>query len=211
MVSGTTSVGHVLSSSTGAWSGTPPLLLSYQWQRCNLGCVNITGAIGRSYTLAAADAGAKVRILVTARNGLGSAQAQSGQVGPVSPSPAQIKSRLSPQLSPSGKGAKISALLKVGGYTFSLKTPLSFGSVVIDWYYLLDDARGSNNKARPVLVAATKASLSGHTTVKIVIRLTSRGKQMLKTAKRLKLTAKGTVSTAGSAPVIATKTFTLKR
>jgi hypothetical protein len=208
-ITGTTTQGQTLSTSNGSWTGNPTAF-SYQWQRCTPTCANIAGATSRSYALTAADVDARLRVLVTARNSAGSAQAGSSQVGPVAPAPAQIKAQLLTQLSPSGKGAKIATLLKKGGYTLSFKA-LSAGRVVIDWYYVPKGAKVSTLKPKPVLVATGKASFSKASLVKLTIKLTQSGKQMLKRAKSLKLTSKGTYTPAGKAAVVATKTITLKR
>ena len=82
-ISGQTRVGRSLSASTGKWSGTPPLLFSYQWQRCHLRCTKIAGARRSSYKLTVADAGATMLVTVTATNVAGHASADSARVGPV--------------------------------------------------------------------------------------------------------------------------------
>jgi hypothetical protein len=210
VISGTTTAGQALSVSTGAWSGTPPMSFSYQWQRCTPGCVSIAGATSRSYTLTAADVGAKLRVLLTATNSAGSAQAQSSQVGPIAPSAATIKARLLAQLSPSGKGAKIAALLE-RGTTRSRLRALSAGRVVIDGYYVPKGAKLSKAKPKPVLVATGQANFTRATLVRLTIKLTRSGKQMFKALKSLKLTSKGTYTATGTAAVVARKTFSLKR
>ena len=70
---GTSEEGQTLNAADGTWEGTQPLEFSHQWQRCDAegeSCVDIAGATDTSYTLAAADLGATVRLAVTAR-GLG--------------------------------------------------------------------------------------------------------------------------------------------
>ena len=82
-ISGTASRGSTLKASAGAWSG-PGLAISYQWQRnAGGGFANIPGATASSYTLAVADEGATIRVVVTAANVDGSvsdSSAASGQV-----------------------------------------------------------------------------------------------------------------------------------
>jgi hypothetical protein len=217
-VTGTGTVGQVLSSSPGTWSGTTPIVFATQWQRCAPGCSSIAGATGSTYTLAPTDAGALVRVVVTATNSVGSAQASSIQVGPiatiapVAPSAAQIKASLLRQLAPQGKAAKIAALLKQHGYVVSF-TALSAGKLVIGWYYLPAGAHLTlaKPKPKPVLVATVNATFSQAGTQKLTITLTANGKQLLKHAKRLKLTAKGTFTPAGKSAIVATKNFTLTR
>lgn len=94
MVSGDTLPGSTLSGTNGAWVGTTPISYSYQWRRCNaLGqtCSGIWGAVAPVYTIAAADQGSTLRLVVTARNAYGSGTATSAVTGqvqePASPLP----------------------------------------------------------------------------------------------------------------------------
>lgn len=79
-VTGTTRVGYTLTSSTGTWTGSPTITYRYQWQRCSstgTNCASISGATAKSYKLVSADRYRTVRAVVTATNGVGSAQATS--------------------------------------------------------------------------------------------------------------------------------------
>jgi hypothetical protein len=81
-VSGNAQEGQTLTSSTGSWSGTSPLIYAYQWLRCDpagANCAPITGAIAQSYPVGPTDVGATLRSRVTASNTAGSASAQSTQ------------------------------------------------------------------------------------------------------------------------------------
>jgi uncharacterized repeat protein (TIGR01451 family) len=83
-VSGTPRVGEVLSAQPGTWSGTPTPTITYQWQRCDTSsCANVSGATNTTYTLASADLGASMRVVVTATNGAGAATATASASGPV--------------------------------------------------------------------------------------------------------------------------------
>jgi hypothetical protein len=73
-ISGTTKVGATLSCSSGAWSGTPRIVLSYQWLRNG---TQIAGPTSSSYTTTAADATRSIACRVTATNSAGAAQATS--------------------------------------------------------------------------------------------------------------------------------------
>src|SRR5262249_13808445 len=83
VISGSAIVGRKLKASIGMWSGRPEIAYRFQWQRCTPGCGDIAGAKGSSYKLTGADKGAMVRVLVTASNGAGSAQAASAPAGRV--------------------------------------------------------------------------------------------------------------------------------
>ncbi|MDT5032683.1 MAG: hypothetical protein QOC94_2854, partial [Actinoplanes sp.] len=74
VVSGTAQVGATLASTTGAWSGTAPVL-TQQWLRCTTtattACTAISGATAASYALVTADVTRYVRVRVTAVNAKG--------------------------------------------------------------------------------------------------------------------------------------------
>jgi hypothetical protein len=79
-ISGTATVGSLLTASSGSWNGTTPINYSYQFRRCgpNGGsCSSISGANRSTYTLKSADRGSTVRVRVTAKNADGSAQVES--------------------------------------------------------------------------------------------------------------------------------------
>lgn len=84
VVSGSTTLGQSLATSTGAWSGTAPISYSYQWQRCDPGCASIPAATASAYQLVSADQGALIQVVVTASNSAGIDQATSNRVGPIS-------------------------------------------------------------------------------------------------------------------------------
>jgi len=77
LLSGTPTVGQVLSCSTGTWVGTLPITYAYQWRR---GVSNILGATSSTYTLVQADASFAVTCIVTATNGAGSADSTSNSL-----------------------------------------------------------------------------------------------------------------------------------
>jgi len=90
VVSGTVQHGQTLTSSNGEWTGTAPLTFTYQWQRCDsagAGCVDIAGATANTYTLVAADVGARMTVRVTATNSAGNANASSAPTSAVAPAP----------------------------------------------------------------------------------------------------------------------------
>lgn len=85
VILGSPAVGTTLTATNGVWTGTAPLLYSYQWRRCDadggsstgLDCAVITGATGTQYVPTAADLGRRLRVQVTARNTLGTTVATS--------------------------------------------------------------------------------------------------------------------------------------
>jgi WD40 repeat protein len=68
-------VGAALTAQNGTWTGTTPISYAYQWLRCDASganCAAVSGATSATYTPVAADAGATLRVRVTANNGIGS-------------------------------------------------------------------------------------------------------------------------------------------
>lgn len=130
---------------------------------------------------------------------------------PVQPPPAppptasQIQALLLSEIIPTGKAARIGALLKSGGYALSFKA-LSAGSARVDWL-LVPVGPG----AKPVLVARGHSAFLTAGTKTLKVKLTAAGKRLLKHAQHLKLTAKGAFTPTGKAAVTAKKRFTLKR
>jgi hypothetical protein len=79
VLSGTPTVGDVLSVTVGNWNNEPTAY-GYQWLR---GATPIQGASASTYTLATADVGDTITAVVTATNVIGSASATSNGIGPV--------------------------------------------------------------------------------------------------------------------------------
>jgi surface protein len=68
VISGTTTLGSVLTTTDGVWTGNPTPTFTYQWKR---GVSNITSATSATYTLVSADSSAAITCVVTATNVLG--------------------------------------------------------------------------------------------------------------------------------------------
>ena len=88
-ISGDAVQGQQLTATAGGWSGTVPVV-SYQWQRCNSACASISGVVAKTYSLTSADAGATLRVAVSATNPAGTTTAFSAEtaaVNIVSPPP----------------------------------------------------------------------------------------------------------------------------
>jgi hypothetical protein len=208
-ITGTTVVGETLSSSSGNWYGASPISFGYQWERCNPSCSAIAGATSSSYTLAAADKGAKIAATVTAANDSGSTQATSDQVGPVVPSSRQVKAALVKALAATGPAARLGQLLKHGGLVASINAP-SAGRLLISWYLVPKGAHLTKAK-QPTLVATVRAALKQAGKAKVKIALTRKGRKLLRSATRIKLTAKGSFTPTGASTTTTTRAITLKR
>jgi hypothetical protein len=95
-ITGSASVGSVLSATTGVWTGKAPLRYAYRWQRCDpLGalCRAIRNATHETYRLVKADLGSTIRVGVTARNSAGAKSAVSTITTTISLAQPQPKGR----------------------------------------------------------------------------------------------------------------------
>ncbi len=85
-VDGIPAEGNTLTADHGVWSGSDPITYAYQWQTCDAdghGCTDIAGQTGVTYVLVAADINHQIRVVATATNPVGSADAISAAIGPV--------------------------------------------------------------------------------------------------------------------------------
>ena len=206
-ISGTPTVGRTLTAAPGTWSGTAPIGYAYQWQRCGAACTAIAGATTRTYRVTSTDRGAHLRVLVTATNAKGSAQAVSSQVGPVANAfrgnlvtkLAQAKKLLSTLLAPTGAAPRIGALVKDGGYSRVVAMPAA-SRLQISWYRTGQGPR--------VLLARVKTAVATPHRVRITIILTRAGRRWLAAAgKRVWITAHGTLTVANLPTLAKTRVF----
>jgi hypothetical protein len=113
-------------------------------------------------------------------------------------SAAQIAASLAPQLVPSGKAAKITALLKHDGLTMSF-TALEAGTLSVQWYEVPTGAKvAKKGKAKPVLVASGQTTFSAAGVRTMKVTLTMAGKKSFKHGRRVRLMAKGMFASAGA-------------
>lgn len=203
-------------------------------------CESIAKARAQTYRLTAADVGFTIRVGESARDAAGAvtpatseptavvqAQAKSersggagggGGVPPVSccETPghigaAEIESLLARQLAPAGKAAAISALLEHGGLRMGFNLPEA-GTLVVKWYLAAPATKLSGKpRDKPIEVAAGQAQLAAAQTVKVTIRLTAKGRKLLRRAGKISLEARGAFAAKGEATVGTVKQFTLKR
>jgi len=124
--------------------------------------------------------------------------------------PTQANAWLLVAIVPTGRTARIAALLRSGGYTTRFTAP-GAGRLVVSWYFLPKGARISRAAPKPTLVATGRASFMRAGVGTIRITLTSKGRQLLRGAKRLRLTARASFSPTVGAAAVSLRTFTLKR
>lgn len=80
LVEGSATQGGTLHPANGAWTGTEPLTFRFQWRRCDpdgANCASIASATAYTYRPSKADAGSRLRVVVTAQNAAGTASATS--------------------------------------------------------------------------------------------------------------------------------------
>jgi hypothetical protein len=85
-ITGGSTIGSVLIAVHGTWTGSAPITFTDQWMRCDVSggtCAAISGATASTYKLAAVDSGHTLRVLFSATNAGGSAQATSAATGVV--------------------------------------------------------------------------------------------------------------------------------
>ncbi|MGA2012935.1 MAG: glycoside hydrolase family 2 TIM barrel-domain containing protein [Solirubrobacteraceae bacterium] len=110
--------------------------------------------------------------------------------------PAEVRRALAAVLRPSRSQRRISELLRHHGYSFAFDSP-SAGTLVVDWNY--DPAKPDHHKPsapQQELVAAAKARIRKAGATEIKLRLTPRGRSLLRHAAHERLTI-----TAGFTPV----------
>jgi hypothetical protein len=136
------------------------------------------------------------------QNGSQPAAPTGGSTAPAAVTVAQLRGLLDNALAVHGGGARISALVKHGGYSFTFAAP-SAGTLAISWYRRLH--------GRTILIA--KVSVRFHKTgkAKLELVLTSKGRNLLKGAGRMTLAAQGGFTPVGHSTTSASTTITLKK
>lgn len=121
---------------------------------------------------------------------------------PVGVTTAQLRGLLANALAAHGQAARIHALLKHGGYSFTFSAPAA-GRLAISWYRV--------QHGRRTLVATVNVLLHKTGKTKINVVLTRKGRNLLKRAGRMTLAAQGGFTPSGQSTTSATRTITLIR
>jgi streptogramin lyase len=166
--------GQTLVARTGSWVNAPASF-SYTWQRCRPACADVAVGAGDSYRLSARDIDRSIRVVVTAGNAAGSGRAESRTAGPIGPSVRRVRAALAKLLATSAKRSTITRLLGDGSRRAAFGAP-SRGLLSIAFR-----VRGSTW----IGGARRHFAKAGHRMV--TIRLTRRGRRLLKRAAKLRL------------------------
>jgi hypothetical protein len=92
-ITGTRTVGNVLSVDVSGLQGSEPMVLTYEWERCVEYCLDLEEEDG-AYELLTADAASQLRVRVTAENEAGEATQRTVTTGYITPSETEGKPRL---------------------------------------------------------------------------------------------------------------------
>jgi protocatechuate 3,4-dioxygenase beta subunit len=193
-VSGTATVGGLLSCSSGSWTGEPELALSagwpltspfsYQWLRDG---VPIAGATSPAYTVQATDVGHALVCEVTATNVAGHTAARSAAVAVVLPAVTLSSSKIAV----SGGSAHVPIVCANATCKGTIELT---GQVAVK-------SKGKKAKSKTVTLAKGSYSLAAGKKATISVRLTSAGKSALAAAKAHRLSGKAGVTVTSGATV----------
>jgi len=124
---------------------------------------------------------------------------------------AGLKALLLGEITPAPGSARIAALLHTGAFKLSFRA-LEAGTAVVHWAELAPGHRlAPRAKPKAVLVALGALRFPAAGSGQMKLRLTPAGARMLRHAKTIRLTAKGTFYPRGGLPVSASRTFVLAR
>jgi hypothetical protein len=185
VITGKPIVGATLTVSTGTWSGdASPMTFTYQWELCVPLCDDpIPGATGDSYKVPSSDAGRGLAVLVTASSDGGelSSEAYSQPVTipypvvRVGPSPFSGYLGGNPMI-PSGQQSSLAYLLAHDGYR-AMVAVTTIGRLEITWTTKRDHKK--------VTLASGQASYHTRGNHTFRLKLTRRGKTLLRTSRHL--------------------------
>jgi hypothetical protein len=193
-VSGTATVGSLLTCSSGSWTGEPELALavgwplttpfSYQWLRDGAA---IAGATSPAYTVQAADVGHALVCEVAATNVAGHTAARSAAVAVLLPAVTLSSSKIAV----SGAAAKVP--IACANATCKGTIELT-GQVTVK-------SKGKKAKRKTVTLAKGSYTLAAGKKATVSVRVTAAGKSALAAAKAHRLSGKANATVTGGTTV----------
>jgi 5-hydroxyisourate hydrolase-like protein (transthyretin family) len=192
-VSGTPTVGSLLSCASGSWTGEPELALSlgwplttpftYQWLRDG---GPIAGASSDAHVVQAADVGHTLVCEVTATNVAGRASAKSNALAIVKPVPSVRTLAL--KLAVAKNATKVSIVCANASCS---------GLAEVVEQVVSKHGKGGKSKQKTIVLAKGSYSLAAGKTGAVTLRLTSAGKKRLAHAHRHRTSAKLVITVTG--------------
>ncbi len=120
---------------------------------------------------------------------------------------AALRALLTGSIAPHDSAARIRAVLRNRGYALAFDAPVA-GLLKVTWWL---PARPGRSIGRPLIVATGRMRLAGTGHATLALRLTRRGRRILRNARHVKLVARGSFTPSASAPVTASAGLTLQR
>jgi PKD repeat protein len=205
-ITGTAQAGSHLAILAGSFAGTAPMSHAVRWRRCDPhggACADVAGATSLAYVPGATDIGHTLRVVVAARNGLGSATASSAPTKTVAADPVAIRAALRTALAPPRRSARVDLLLRRHSYVASFDNRFGAGQVELDWYAKVGH--------RSVLVARAIRRFAGLQRGNVVMRLTTTGRRVLGASHHgARLAGRGSFTPSVGARVTLTRTVLLR-
>lgn len=204
-VTGEAVAGRTLTATGGTWTGAPATTL--QWERCDGaggGCAAVDGATGATYAVTAGDVGATLRVTETATNAGGSRTSSSAVTSVVPPlpvvAPPPVVTAPQPTLEQILQ-ALFAQSFATAGFSPSFTAPVA-GKLVVRWF---------SRTRRKVLLAKGSRAYTAAGAGKVKMKLTKKGKRILRKGRKVKITLKATFTPAGGKPVSFSRRTTVKR
>jgi streptogramin lyase len=186
-VSGDAQAGSGLALDQGVWAGSPTPVLSQRWQRCTstdpASCGDIAGERGLTYTVTNADRGLRLRAVVVATNTEGTVAEPSDMtpivppvtITPLPPAPP------SPPFNPPAPPAQPPTVERTGFATFDVTcNPTGAVNCDVRGDLVGPGRRRGAHAAAMVTLAAVSGQVRFGRTASFKLRLTKRGRSLLK-------------------------------
>lgn len=129
-------------------------------------------------------------------------------IGVAPPSAAKVRALLRAQLRPPGGATRIRPLIRHRGFSQRAQA-ISAGHLVLSWYCRLP--RGRHPTPHRVLIATGQATFRSQGTKTLKVKLTTAGRHLLRSAKRIRLTANITFTVPTQPTITEAHAFTLRR
>lgn len=125
-------------------------------------------------------------------------------------SKASVRAALAAILVPTGKRARITEILRMSEYTVRFRAPAG-GKLTISWYSLSEHRRARSISRQRVLVASQTAHLHAAGPAEVKIRLSRRGRDLLRHAHHQRLTVEASFTPTNQPTISASRAIDLRR